>query len=201
MVSFYSSIMFIGIILIAVALIWIFFDRKKAFDTELRIDEKKAELVRIISDAEMMVEELNKFSDYVVTQIEEKNNEMSDRFKQFESLIDSMRLEPACSYDNVKVHSESIGNSNFVDVKHAIVDADMTKKSDVAPEISEEPSVPKTKGRRSNSQKKVKDKVISINSKHNEVITLAQKGLNETEIARKLNMGKGEIQLILGVNR
>jgi orotate phosphoribosyltransferase-like protein len=48
---------------------------------------------------------------------------------------------------------------------------------------------------------KVKEKIISINNKHNEVITLANKGLNETEIARKLNMGKGEIQLILGVNR
>jgi len=48
----------------------------------------------------------------------------------------------------------------------------------------------------------VKDeKVIPINSKHKEVLALAQKGLNETEIAKKLSMGKGEIQLILGVNK
>jgi hypothetical protein len=193
--------MFIGIMLIVVSLIWIVFDRSKAYDTELRIDEKKAELVRIISDAEMMVEELNKFSDYVVTQIGEKNSEMSDRFKEFESLIDAMRLEAGCCYDNLKVHNEVIGNSYPVSVKHTFIDANMTKRSDVVPEISEESYVPSVKSGKGNSQTKVKDKVIPINSKHNEVIMLAQKGLNETEIARKLNMGKGEIQLILGVNR
>lgn len=48
---------------------------------------------------------------------------------------------------------------------------------------------------------KTKEKPILSNKKHMEVINLAHKGLNETEIARKLNMGKGEIQLILGVNR
>jgi hypothetical protein len=197
MVSFYSSIMFIGIILIIISLIWIFLDRSRAHDTELRLDEKKAELVRIISDAEMMVEELNKFSDYVATQIEEKNKEISDKFKEFENRIYSMELEVSSRCDNIKANIENIGN-NLVDVNHM---GEKASNSDVVQEISEEQQVPKTRGRKGNSQKKVKDNVISINSKHNEVIMLAQEGLNETEIARKLNMGKGEIQLILGVNR
>ncbi|WP_010249144.1 DUF6115 domain-containing protein [Acetivibrio cellulolyticus] len=201
MTGFYTSIMFIGIILIVVSLIWIAFDRKKSFDTELRIDEKKAELIRIIRDAEMMVEELNKFSDYVVTQIGEKNSEMTANFKEADGLIETMRIETSCFYESLKLQNEVAGNSYSVGVKHRVVDNSLSKKSDQVPVNFEETNVPVGKSLKSTSHTKVKDKVIPINSKHNEVISLAQKGLNETEIARKLNMGKGEIQLILGVNR
>ena len=45
------------------------------------------------------------------------------------------------------------------------------------------------------------EKVIPINSKYNEVLRLAECGLNEVDIAKRLNMGKGEIQLIMGLNR
>ena len=201
MVGFYSSIMFIGIILIIVSLIWIVFDRKKSFDTELRIDEKKAELIRIIRDAEMMVEELNKFSDYVVTQIEEKNSEMATSFKEADGLIETMRSETVCYYESLKVQNDGIGNSYSVGVKHRGSDNNLSRMSDLVIENREENFVSPIKNTRSNSQTKLKDKVILINNKHSEVIMLAQKGMNETEIARKLNMGKGEIQLILGVNR
>ncbi len=202
MVGFYTSIMFTGIILVVVSLIWIAFDRKKAFDTELRIDEKKAELVRIIRDAEMMVEELNKFSDYVVTQIGEKNSEMEESFKQADRLIETMKIETGCFFETLKFQNEVIGNSYSIGVNHRAVETNFVKKNDlVLEEPFEEVYTPAVKSSRSNSQMKVRDKVIPINSRYNEVITLSKKGLNETEIARKLNMGKGEIQLILGVNR
>jgi hypothetical protein len=41
---FYMSIMFIGIVLIAVSLFWILLDRKQAFDYSKGIKESKAEL-------------------------------------------------------------------------------------------------------------------------------------------------------------
>lgn len=198
MVGFYSSIIFIGIILIAISLIWIVFDRKKVYDTELRIDEKKEELIRIIRDAEMMVEELNKFSDYVVTQIGEKNSEMDKRFVEAEKIIETVKAETVSFYG---IQNEMIANSYSVGVNHRIIESASIKKSESVLEKYEENMMPSAKNIKGAALAKVKDKVIPLNSKHNEVILLSQKGLNETEIARKLNMGKGEIQLILGVNR
>lgn len=196
MVGFYSSIIFVGIILIVVSFIWIVFDRKNAFDTELRMDEKKAELIRIIRDAEMMVEELNKFSDYVVTQIGDKNAEMNARFKEAEKLIETMRVETA-SFHNMR--NEVIENSCSIDTTPKFLEVNSVKKKDAENEKPDENVM--NSGKNMKGVSKVKEKIISINNKHNEVITLANKGLNETEIARKLNIGKGEIQLILGVNR
>lgn len=196
MVGFYSSIIFIGIILIVVSFIWIVFDRKNAFDTELRMDEKKAELIRIIRDAEMMVEELNKFSDYVVTQIGEKNAQMNTRFMEAEKLIEIMRIETA-SFHNLQ--NGVIENGYSIDKYPSFSEINSVKKKDVENEKPDEHVM--NSGKNMKGVSKVKEKIISINNKHNEVITLANKGLNETEIARKLNIGKGEIQLILGVNR
>lgn len=196
MVGFYSSIIFVGIILIVVSFIWIVFDRKNAFDTELRMDEKKSELIRIIRDAEMMVEELNKFSDYVVTQIGEKNAEMNARFKEAEKLIETIRVETT-SFHNKR--NEVIGNSCSIDTNPKLLEVNPVKKKDAENKKPDENVV--NSGKNMKVVSKSKEKIISINNKHSEVITLANKGLNETEIARKLNIGKGEIQLILGVNR
>jgi len=197
MVSFYSSIIFIGIILIVVSFIWILLDKKNVFDTELRIDEKKAELIRIISDAEMMVEELNKFSDYVVTKIDEKNIEMDKRFTEAEILVQTIRNETLSFYD---LQNRAIENG-YAPIKHSTIGVNATKRSEALIGKNDKNVVDSTKNKKGASVSKVKEKVIPINSKHNEVINLAKKGFNETDIARKLNMGKGEIQLILGVNR
>ncbi|NLL06685.1 MAG: hypothetical protein GX270_13075 [Clostridiaceae bacterium] len=196
MVGFYSSIIFIGIILIVISLIWIVFDKKNAFDTELRMDEKKAELIRIISDAEMMVQELNKFSDYIVTQIGEKNAEMDTRFREADKLIETMRVE-STSFHNLR--NVVMTNDHSIETSPKFIEVNPLKKRHGESEKPNEKVTNSSKDMKGVS--KVKEKIISINNKHNEVITLANKGLNETEIARKLNMGKGEIQLILGVNR
>lgn len=199
MVGFYSSIIFIGIILIVVSLIWILFDKKEALDTELRIDEKKAELLKIISDAEIMLEELNKISDYVVTRIEEKNNEMDLKFIEAEKLIDTLRNEMASLNP---LQEEVVKDSLNLNINHKLTKTDEIPKVETAKENTDEDLEGLNKDiKEDTSASIIEDNVVSINSKHDEVIMLAKKGLNETEIARKLNIGKGEIQLILGVNR
>lgn len=45
------------------------------------------------------------------------------------------------------------------------------------------------------------EKIIQIKNKYTEVIRLAEKGMGQVDIARMLNMGKGEVELILGLNR
>jgi len=42
---------------------------------------------------------------------------------------------------------------------------------------------------------------MTLSFKHREVLKLATEGLSDTEIAKRMNIGKGEVQLILGLNR
>ena len=199
MVGFYSSIIFIGIILIVVSIIWIMFDKKEAYDMELRMDEKKAELLNLIRDAEIMVEELNKFSDYIITVIEEKNSEMDSKFSEADKLINTIKNEMA-SFSNLQKEIE--GDVNSIDIDPTLQEDNSIEKNETININSDEDlTASNSNSKDDSSPSKSKDKVVALNSKHNEVLMLAQKGFNETEIARKLNMGKGEIQLILGVNR
>ncbi|HOM02086.1 MAG TPA: hypothetical protein PLH43_04575 [Acetivibrio sp.] len=193
MTGFYVSVMFIGILLILVSLTLIFLDKRKSSEDAKRIDEKKEELSKIISDADLMVQELNKFSDYVISQVEQKNKETLDLIRNAEERLEKLTKE----FTNVMENSdkerfvEDNGDS-FVEVKSDLV-IDSIKFEDTA--------VNAAKPYQIKLQAIAEEKVIPINSKHKEVLALAQKGLNETEIAKKLSIGKGEIQLILGVNK
>lgn len=180
MTGFYSSIIFIGVVIMLASLIWIAVDKKNVLDTEARMDEKKTELIRLVNDAEMMIEELNKFSDYVVTQIEEKSNEINLNFTEAQNLLEVIKKEKA----NLNMLSQE-------KIPEVAVEAPVAKKRR------------SSAGKKETAKKDIpsNDKVVSINSKQDEVLMLAHNGLDETEIARKLNIGKGEIQLILGVNR
>lgn len=189
MMGFYVSIMFIGIILILVSIFWIAIDRKKTIDEKDRLDEKREELVRIINDAELMVEELNKFSDYIVSQIDQKNSEACKMIQKAEDIMEKFK------------HENYINN---IDIKFDRAQPDFThikENSEIIIESIVSERLQNIKNIKAMSSGKLNEKVISINSKHKEVINLSHKGLNETEIARRLNMGKGEIQLILGVNK
>jgi len=175
------------------------FDKKEAYDMELRMDEKKAELLNLIRDAEIMVEELNKFSDYIITVIEEKNSEMDSKFSEADKLINTIKNEMA-SFSNLQKEIE--GDVNSIDIDPTLQEDNSIEKNETININSDEDlTASNSNSKDDSSPSKSNDKVVALNSKHNEVLMLAQKGFNETEIARKLNMGKGEIQLILGVNR
>ncbi|MGI6778685.1 MAG: DUF6115 domain-containing protein [Acetivibrionales bacterium] len=160
--QFYSSISIIGITLIILSLLWIVIDRKKSDNYEKRLDRKKYELSAIITDAEEMIEELNKFSEYIVTQIDMKNEELLKSLKNIEERLESLNEK---SYNQNDRREPEQGIS------------------------------PKQ------SQTLESDKVIPIDGRFRRVLALAQDGLSHTEIAKNLNMGKGEIQLILGINK
>ena len=183
MTGFYASIMFIGILLVLVSLVWIAYDKKKYLEDEKRMDEKKEELLKIISDADLMIDELNRISDYVVSEMDKKS-------KEVQNAIESMS-EKVKSISNEKEKNKSKENNALIKDK-TLGTGRLSKE--VGYVFNAEPSIDK-------SYKKLNDKVIAVNSKHKEVLALAQRGLNETEIAKKLSMGKGEIQLILGVNK
>ena len=196
---FYVSIIFLGIILIVIAFIWIIYDRKKYYDNTKRLDKKREELVNIISDAEQMVEELNKFSDYIVTRMDIKNEELCTSLKALEERASKVSSENIEKQGTKVYHSENVVNGILNDVQSEsspILDlkSDLIMDNiDYNNDFIYEPNV--------KQQVKVNEKVIPINSKYKEVVQLANRGLSDTEIAKQLNLGKGEIQLILGINR
>jgi DNA-binding NarL/FixJ family response regulator len=169
--QFYVCIIFIGIMLILVSLGMIAYDRKKGYDNSTKLIDKKEELETIISDADQMINEMNKFSDYIVTQMELKNEEMSTSLKMFEEKYNQLNTRNSQSNMESTVVQPMAVNANSV--------------------ISQVNKI----------QHKINEKVVPINNKYKRVIQLSEKGISNTEIAKSLNMGKGEVQLILEMNK
>lgn len=91
MEAFYVTIIFLGVVLVAVSLFLIIMDRVNGKDFFKEFDRKKDEMFNLIQDSEEMVHELNRMSDYVVTVIEEKNQEFFNKMKskeKRESILD-----------------------------------------------------------------------------------------------------------------
>ena len=91
--QFYVSLIFIGILLITFSLILVLLDKKKVFGFARNYERKKQELIEIINDAEQMIEELNKFSDYIVTQMDFKNEELRLNLKKADENIKSLAIK------------------------------------------------------------------------------------------------------------
>jgi hypothetical protein len=199
--SFYVSIVFIGIMLIVISLVLVAYDRKKSFDYTGKLDEKREELTGIISDADQMIEEMNKFSDYIITQMELKNEEMSTSLKMIEEKVKQVNGGISEIDEKEIIRQDKVVNGNMIESRfnsevfhsHEIYD----KNSD-SPKI-EIQNFGNITGYK--SQPKAKEKVVQINNKYNTVIQLAMNGLTDTEIAKSLKMGKGEVQLILEMNK
>lgn len=172
--SFYVCIIFSGILLILISMILIAYDRKKGYDYTEKLEDKKFELETVISDADQMISEMNKFSDYIVTQIELKNEELNTNLKMAEERFE--RLEARIS------QSQNI-------------------ESSLQPEILQEVAVNGNNYEPFKVHYKTRDKVVPINHKFKKVIQLSEDGISHTEIAKTLNMGKGEVQLILEMNK
>jgi uncharacterized protein YoxC len=198
MSQFYMSIMFIGIVLIVVTFICILFDKKRCFDYSKGINEKKEEMYGIVEDAEKMLEELNRFSDYVVGLMESKSEELNNILTKIDEKIaqHKLRHENAAEYTNSK--QEKVTNVISFD----LVGISGPQFEGIGKEQKAESTKPDNQVAayvHNQHQTRMKENVIPLNGKYNEVLKLSEDGLNETEIAKKLNMGKGEIQLVLGM--
>ena len=219
--QFYVGLIFIGIILISFSLILVLFEKRKVFKFLKHYEEKKQELVEIIYDAEQMIEELNKFSDYIVTQMDFKNEELSMNLKKAHEEIRALNLksqsncrlseevktsheteinEDLKSETNMEVRQEIAVNGNYntpVDLPEPL----FKLNSDIEIENLNFEKSSLNGNTEYKSQSVRYDKVIPINNKYNEVLRLSKCGMAEVDIARRLNMGKGEIQLILELNK
>ncbi len=203
--QFFISLIVLGIVLIIVALVGIAYDRKKSRDAFESIDAKRDELTGIVNDAELMIDELNRFSDYIVTQMDIKNEEMNNVLKSVEERIGNIkgRLNESAEAVQIPVDMVVNGNGSDVLVKSKIEKIQQEIEEPEETVIKQEVNIPSSRSAISSYkiQSNYKNNVIPINSKYAEVLMLAEEGLSEIEIAKKLGMGKGEVELVLGMNK
>lgn len=256
-VVFYISIMFVGILLMTISLICMALDKKKYLEDQAMLEEKKDMLTSVISDAAEMIEELNNISDYLVSHINEKKQEVINTIKITDEKVKEIADKKIKSVADRKVKEivdekvKTIADERIKAITNKKIKAiaDMKIKEVVDEKIKEiaDERIKVIAGKRimAIADKKIKaiadekieeivdkfstddgnaifrnmlsedsfnqsfaknkienkKKIIPINGRYKEVIDLSQSGLDETQIAKKLNMGKGEIQLVLGINK
>lgn len=210
--GFYVSMVFLGIIFIVVSLAFIIFDKRSSSGMLKTMDEKNRDITAIINDAEQMTEELNKFSDYILTQIEEKNQELQksliaaeDRILKLEGYNTGTKAEPYTNGAARAPEADRIARNNGTGTNgiNVTTGTAVTKTSAANTTGNTGRGIDDAKSGIGTdvTARQIAPAASKMSGKHEMVIKLFKDGLNETEIARELNMGKGEIQLILELNK
>ncbi len=159
----------IGILTVLSAFILIFLDKLKGDDMYFNIDVKEQEIKKSIEDAEEIISELNFASDVIVKDIEEKINSFNLLYKNVKNSIVQVNTEPTVSEPQQISQIEK----TTVPVKFKPVTAVSSHKSVI---------------------KEEKQK-----SKQQLVHEFAEQGISIIDIAKKMNMGQGEVALILSL--
>jgi len=203
--GFYASLIFLGILLILISLISIFLDKRKVFNFIKSVDEKKQELTEIICDAEQMIEEMNRFSDYIVNQMDLKNEELNKNLREAEERIQAIKEKIASagiSEAAVPVAQASAAQAAAVEPRVACaVNSAAVNSMRLSSADTETTAYNRNEDQRIPAEVKKKEKVIPFNKKYSEVLRLAGEGMGSLEIAQKLHMGKGEVELIIGLRK
>lgn len=213
--GFYVSLVFFGVLLVLFSLICIFLDKKKVFSFIKSYDDKKQELVEIINDAEQMIDELNRFSDYIVNQMDLKNEELSKNLKFAEEKVNILRERVGAICNEPK---EIAIGENEEEYSASVMEAPAILNTRVQDVLVDIPTAVAVNGGKIDTVGvaeaycksdhefavapfKKREKVVPINIKYSEVSRLSQEGMQSLEIAKRLNMGKGEVELILGLRK
>lgn len=235
----YVSLIFFGLFLLLFFLACIVVDKKKLFNFSKRYDDKKQEIVEIIDDADQMIEELNKFSEYIVNQMDLKNEELNKNLELAEGKINALdkRADEICEEINRTAQQKTAAYSEYIAPAHILQEQALQEQSMQAQsmqaqsmQISNLEATPafavnggvlntaasaapaaaaasvaagysKPGNNTTYTNVSKREKVIPINNKYSEVIRLSQEGMQELEIAKRLKIGKGEVELILGLRK
>jgi len=163
-----------GIVLFAVILMLA--DKKRMHDYREDLAEMEDNLIEVIEDAEVLIKEMNKFSDYAVSRLEEKHNLLLKTLEEADQRIRNL--------------SGTLGISESPETQKQNEKASL-------PEVKNEESAESILQSRLFNRKKS----AAVEDKREEIIRLSKSGMNSTEIARLLNMGKGEIELIARISK
>ncbi len=139
------------------------------------LEKKEDNLIKTINEADDAIEQLNDISKQIFLQQEEKYQELLYLYEIIEQKKKELSDISEASLKNkeniaVKLDKE-IEEQDILELKENIIEKKSEKKSD--------------------------KNINEIISKYDEIFELSRQGLSIVEIARKLNMGQGEVGLIL----
>ncbi|HHV60368.1 MAG TPA: hypothetical protein GXX49_08830 [Clostridiaceae bacterium] len=233
--QFYAVTILIGSAMIFAAFFMVLADWKKLKVSSTVFDEKKQELMDLIEDADLMIEELNKLSEYIFSKADQKNTLLNQTLEVFNSKYSKIQaeLENGNSAGDLKnpntpgqsanmdygdtsgnLHDEDAVILNNTVIKRSIdtesIEAALSNTEKFASnspvaayqqaqKLYEKAKNPQAKDTHKEKNKKSASKIT--NPTYKKVLALSEKGMSEIEIARNLNMGRGEIQLILDLHR
>lgn len=163
-------LMALGIFMVLTAIILIFLDKLKGEDIYFNLDVKEQEIKKVIEDADEIIAELNYTSEIVVKEIEEKLSSMRDTYRNMKVAAEAPKPQPR----------EVLPPPPVIPV---VPIAAAVKKKRITVDTSE----------------KERQGGIKLNPKQQAVSDCSARGMSVTEIAKQLNMGQGEVMLILSL--
>jgi hypothetical protein len=171
----------VGILIIMAVLIIIFLDKLKGEDIYFNIDVKEQEIKKVLEDAEEILSELNFTSDVIVRDIEEKVNNLNRIYKNANISIEQRNIRA------MEVEQE---------VPHKVMEEQPNQV------VMERPIVPvKYKPMTISQIKRNTQKEEPQKSKQEVIYDLFGQGISIVDIAKKMNIGQGEVSLILSLKK
>lgn len=165
-------IMAVGICVLVIAVTLIFLDKLKGEDLYFNMDMKEQELKKVMEDADELIDELNYTSELVINDMEKKYTEIKASMDELSSLARKTSTE----VKNIPRMKEPAFNPMEHEIKTSVMHPKKPTKL-----VNEEDTGEKKK----------------LSTRQMAVLEMAARGMTVTEIAREMNMGQGEVALIL----
>lgn len=160
-----------------------------------RVENKKKEIENILESADQMIQELNNFSDYIINYIGDKMHEVDDMIADVDAEINERKIIISQQNNMFKEAGNKLEHT-----RNQLEKGDQKAVIPFVNKISAD-NINKMHTYSNNNLFSVRttENFMNASLKSGQIIALAEKGLDEAQIAKKLNIGRGEIQLILGM--
>ncbi|MDK2798552.1 MAG: hypothetical protein PWQ70_171 [Clostridiales bacterium] len=182
--QYFSWIVILIMVNICCFLFFIYGYRKTIQKNATLLDSKIEQLEKLLDNADQMVNELNQLSDYVAFRIEESNEKLIQTLANLD-----VKIESGAELDN---------NLNKKLMQHKDLLAEFTQTYE---QLENLPLPGENNSKVENdclaSHAENASKQYTLHPKYIEALEMAQSGTDIREISRKLNLGQGEVQLLL----
>jgi hypothetical protein len=146
-------------------------------------EQKKADLVRTVEDADDAIEQLNTLSKHIFENQEQKYQELLYLYQ----MIDEKKQELLNIQEDSKHLSKDI---NILEDDHSIEIQELEKQT-----LNSGTSI------KIDELEKSKDGLPTKITKNEQILRLKNEGLSIIQIAKQLNIGQGEVSLVLELKR
>ena len=206
----------VGILFVVIALV--IRDRpKKEIEQYDQVSEKKSELNDLIDEADKMIKELHSFSDYIIKELETKHKELlflyqlveekqkqvynEQSFERKQPEVEKPKvnpiINPSATYSSIAPAIQAY-NNNLTEVQGSIENDAVDEESleQIMKQFFSEKNIEVQK-------ENVEEEPQKLEEEDNvaKIMRMYQQGYEIQDIAEKLRMGKGEIQLIIQLNK